>query len=381
MKLRTVAQSDFPGVQALHRQVGWPERSLAGWRWLFDNPARKALDAPAGWVVEGEDGTLLAHVGNLIQRFSSGDRDLYGATGFSIIVSPAAKGASRTLVRTFLKQPGVFAAYTLNANALSQPIYSLFGMQAWPPETHALKLNWPVSILPLAVSRALKLALRIAPGPVSRMSEQLMNDRLGRVPRLTLPDGVEILTDLGDVSRYAAFWSRLEAEDRILAERSPAVLRWRLADPDQTTAPLLLSFSENGDIAGYAMACLAKTNILEPPVLEILDIQALQGSHAAIPALMTSLIAAARPLGAAKVRLQMVSPRMLERLGSFASRARQEGGWGHCHVQFAADAPDASLWSPTPWDGDYGICLRPVPIGQDVRARAARGARPTMAKA
>lgn len=381
MKLRTVAQSDFPGVQALHRQVGWPERSLAGWWWLFDNPARRALGAPAGWVIEGENGEMLAHVGNMIQRFRFGNRDLYGATGFSIIVSPAAKGASRSLIRTLLEQKGVFAAYTLNANALSQPIYALFGMQAWPPSTHALKLNWPVALVPLAVSRILKLALRIAPGPVSRMGEQLMNDRLGRVPRLSLPEGVEMLSDLGDRSPYAAFWNRLASGSRILADRSPAVLRWRLADPDQTVPPLMLSFNRNGEIIGYAMATLAKTNILEPPVLEILDLQALDDCADAIPALMKALIDAALPMGAAKVRLQMVSPDLLDRLGIFTAKARHEGGWGHCHVQFAADAPDASLWSPTPWDGDYGICLRPIPVGEGVRSRTARVARPTAAKA
>lgn len=381
MNLRPVAQPDFTGIQALHRQVGWPERSLAGWRWLFDNPARKALGAPAGWVVEDENGELLAHIGNMIQRFRSRGRILYGATGFSIIVSPAAKGASRSLIRVFLKQPGVFAAYTLNANALSQPLYGPFGMQAWPHPTHALKLNWPVAIAPLLVSRFLKMALGIAPGPVSRMGEQLMNDRLGRAPRLVMADGVEILTDLGDNSPYAAFWARLAAEDRVIADRSPAALRWRLADPDQTTAPLMFAFRRNGMITGYAMAVLAKNNILEPPVLEILDIQALENDTVAIPALMKTLIAAARPRGAAKVRLQMVAPQTLTRLGRFAKSARHEGGWGHCHVLFASDGPDVSTWSPTPYDGDYGVCLRPVPLGPEVNARVPGGARSTMAKA
>ncbi|RZJ02649.1 MAG: N-acetyltransferase [Brevundimonas sp.] len=381
MILRTVTVADFPGVQALHRRVGWPERSLAGWRWLFDSPARQAIHAPAGWVVEGEDGTLLAHLGNMVQRFSLDDRDLYGATGFSIIVLPAAKGASRSLIRTFLNQQGMFAAYTLNANALSQPLYSLFGMQAWPAQTHALKLSWPVSVVPLAMSRLLKIALKIAPGPVARLGEQLMNDRLTRLPELSLSQGVERLTDLADTSRYAAFWERLKTEGGLIADRGPAALRWRLSDPDQTTTPLLLSFSRAGRITGYAMAVLAKNNILETPVLEILDLQALAGEAEAIPVLMDNLIAAARPLGAAKVRLQVVSPGMLDRLGRFADRARREGGWGHCHVGFAPDAPDAALWSPTPYDGDHGVCLRPVPINKDVRARSSRRSRPTAAKA
>ncbi|MFJ6023017.1 N-acetyltransferase [Brevundimonas sp. NPDC092305] len=380
MNLRPVLLSDLAGVQALHRQVGWPARSPAGWRWLFDNPARTELGAPAGWVVETGDGALTAHVGNLVHRFRLGERTLHGATGFSIIVSPAAKGASRKLIRTFLSQPGVFAAYTLNANALSQPIYPLFGMQAWPAETHALKLSWPVDLAPLAVSRALKLALKIAPGPVSGMGEQLMNGRLGREARFSLPEGVTRLDRPHESSRYAAFWEALAADGALLADRSPAALAWRLADPDQTLPPLVLAFERAGRITGYAMAMLAKTNILEPPVLEILDLQALADEPDAIPTLMTALTGAARPLGAAKVRLQVMSPRLLERLGPWTETARREGGWGHCHVQFAPDAP-VNLWSPTPWDGDYAACLRPVPIGEQVRARRGERVQPSMAKA
>ncbi|MDP1777876.1 MAG: N-acetyltransferase, partial [Brevundimonas sp.] len=117
---------------------------------------------------------------------------------------------------------------------------------------------------------------------------------------------------------------------------------------------------------------MAKSNILEPPVLEILDLEALADDAEAIPALMKGLRGAAEQMGAAKLRIQMVSPRMLERLGDLSRRARREGGWGHCHVRFAPGGPDQTLWSPTPYDGDYAMCLRPVPAraGAPVRAHA-----------
>ena len=72
MTPREIIEGDYPGVQALHRSVGWPERSLAGWRWLHSNPARLDIGAPAGWIVDGPDGEPAAPVGNLIQRFRLG---------------------------------------------------------------------------------------------------------------------------------------------------------------------------------------------------------------------------------------------------------------------------------------------------------------------
>lgn len=381
MAIRELTEADYPAVQALHRGVGWPERSLAGWRWLHANPARLEIGAPAGWVSTGPDGQLTAHAGNLIQRFRMGDRTLHGATGFSIIVTPAARGASRPLIKAFNDQSGVFAAWTFNANARSSPLYARHGMKAWPEETHDLKLSWPVDRPALAVGRMLRGVLKAAPGIAPHMGEWLMNDRLGGAPRLTLPSGVTRLTDFRDQSAYAAFWQALNAEGRLLGDRSPASLRWRLSDPDLTTPPLLLAFNRGSRVTGYAMAMMAKANIIEAPVLEIIDLEALADDAAAIPALMDALLALARPMGAAKVRLQTTSRRGLSRLGPHASAARREGGWGHCHVRFAPDAPEPSLWSPTPWDADYAICLRPVPCHAPARGRVPVRVRATASKA
>lgn len=362
MTVRPIKPSDYDAINALHRRVGWPERSLAGWRWLEANPARREIDAPAGWVCVDAQDRPAAVICNFVQRFGHAGRPLHGATGFSIIVPPERKGASRGLIRAFLNQPDLFARYTLNANALSAPIYGLFGLKPWPPTTHALKLSWivdPAACLRSRIWRA--LLSRIPAEAAHRVGERVMNARLDAEPALRLPPGVFPLTDLSEGSAYGAFWRRLSAEDRVLADRDPATLRWRLADPDQIRRPLLLAHARNGRIDGIALAIVAKANILDAPSLEIIDLTALEGADDAIPLLMKALIANARALGAARVRLPSVSPELLKRLGSFADEARREGGWGHCHVAFAEDAPDPTLWSPTPFDGDYSICLRPAP--------------------
>jgi hypothetical protein len=208
---------------------------------------------------------------------------------------------------------------------------------------------------------------------MSRWGERLMNSRLSTRPRLDLPQGVTVLGDFRDQSRYADFWTALRAEGRLLADRSPEVIRWRLADPDLTDPPLVLAFNRGAGITGYAMAMMAKANALDPPVLEILDLEALADDVTAIPALLDALKGAARRMGAAKLRIQMVSPRLLERLGDHVRGTRREGGWGHCHARFAPDGPDPALWSPTPYDGDYAMCLRPMPVRAKATVRAPGG--------
>ncbi|WP_428151709.1 N-acetyltransferase [Brevundimonas sp.] len=367
ISVRPVDAGDTGAINALHRSVGWPGRSEAGWRWLADNPARLETGAPAGWLLETEDGEACGFTGNFVQRFHHGDQIVHGVTGFSIIVTDRARGSSRKLLTAFHSQPDMFALYTFNANPVSAPLYKRYGMVAWPPETHDVKLSWRVDTLACAGGRLWREIDRRAPRLTEARAERLLNPRLHEPDTLNLPAGVSVLTDLGDQSRFANFWDALKREGRVIADRSPAMLRWRLADPDLTLRPLLLAFHRGETIGGYAMAMMSKGNPIEPPMLEIIDLVALEGEADAIPTLMQALLGNAHGLGAAKLRIQTVSPDLLRRLGPLAASARREGGWGHCHVKFGPRSPGAAIWSPTPFDGDYGICLRPVPVAMAAR--------------
>lgn len=366
--VRPIDDADFEAVNALHGSVGWPRRSLAGWRWLKDNPAGIESGAPSGWLLEAPDGRPSGHTGNFVQRFHRGGDILYGATGYSIIVAPHARGHSRPLLRAFSTQAGMVALYTFNANPRSAPLYKRHGLTAWPLTTHDVKLSWRIDTLACAGGRLWREIDRRAPHLIDPARERLLNPRLGGPAALDLARGVSLLSDLDDRSRFGDFWTALRAEGRLIADRSPATLRWRLADPDLTLRPLLLAYNRGKAITGYAMAVVAKGNPIEPPMLEVIDLIGLKDEPRAIPALMQTLLRNARSLGAAKVRIQVVNEDMIRRLGPLAASARREGGWGHCHARFAPDAEGIETWTPTPFDADYGICLRPAPVISEARA-------------
>lgn len=380
MPIRPFTAADRAAVNALHRQVWWPERSEAGWAWLDANPARADIDAPSGWVATDEADRPVAFVGNLIQRFWNGEERLHGGTGFSIIVPHAARGRSRHLIQAVMRQPHVFAAYTFNANPMAARLYPRQGLASWPPRTHGLKLSWIVDPLECLQGRLLRALLHRAPRLADPHREHFMNRRLKRrrseaAPLASPPastGAVEGLTNLADGSDYEVFWRALKAEGRLIADRSPDMLRWRLADPDRTDPPVLLAFRRDGAITGYAMAIPAKGNPIEPATLEIIDLIALQDEPHAIPVLMQALVQTAQKLGAAKLRLQVVNEELLRRLGIWARRAHHEGGWGHCHAAFRPDAPSSLTWQPTPFDGDYGVCQRPIPFSPADRPAPAR---------
>lgn len=380
MSVRPFTFADIGAVNALHRSVGWPERSTAGWARLIDNPNGRHVGAPPGWVIDGVDGAPAAFVGNLVQSFRLGQGTLFGATGYSLIVTPELSGRSRSLIQAFRRQPGVFAWYALDANALSAPLYPRFGMQPWPPQVNGLKLSWITNPLACARGRLNRWISAGHPFMARALGEQMMDNRIFTRPHLRLPSGVAVLSDLRDRSRFADFWDALVQDGKLVVDRSPAAMRWRLADPDLTAQPLLLAFNRGASITGFAMAMPTKPTSIEPPVLEIIDLIAVEEDADAIPALMQALIQTAPILGAAKVRLQTVSVPMLARLGHWAGKARREGGWGHCYAAFAPDGPNPDLWAPTPLDGDYAICVRQPPLKASQRLFGTRVS-PSAAKA
>jgi len=357
LTLRPFQPEDTPVVDALHHSVDWPVRSAEGWAWLRANPARP-VDFPIGWLAEDAEGRA-AFVGQFPQTFHGDGQTLLGVTGYSIIVPPAVRGAAPKLIRRIMDRPEAALHYTLNANALSAPLYRRHGLHPWPPGTHDLKLSW---IIDPAVCAAASFVRRVAPDRSGQAGpERLMNTRVNRPRDLRTPREVTVLADFD--ADWDVFWSRLRSSGAVLADRSADTLRWRVGDPDRTSPPIILVYRREGAITGWIMAQTAKMSRHEPPVLDIIDLAATPGEPEAIQTLAAALISNGRRLGVAKVRLQVVSPAVLTGLGPLAGRARREGGWGHAHARFR---PDWTFrlragWSPTPFDGDYSFCLRPVP--------------------
>lgn len=360
--VRPFEPADHEAVNALHRAVGWSPRSHGGWRWLAENPARGA--APAGWVVDGPDGGPGAFLGLHVQRLVRGRDALDLATGFSLIVDPRLKGAARGLIEAVIAQPGLAGVFTLNANPLSAPIYPRFGFRPFEGALDRTKLSWTLNPAACLQGRVLRLAAERWPSPFRDDREWLADPRLGRPAPFRLPAGVTALTDLSDGSAYGGFWRALASEGRWLADRAPAALRWRLSDPDLSRRPVMLGAWRDGALAGVALALVSKLRPIDPAILEILDIQALEAADPGVtPELMAGLRAFGEAHGAAKMRLPVVGDRLMSRLGDWAGRARREGGWGHAQHRLAQGAETlARDWEPTAFDGDYSFCLRPAPV-------------------
>lgn len=366
--IRPIRMEDAAAVGRLLNWAWFAPRSEAGWRWLCRTPrSREARAHPVAWVAERPDGGVGGVLGLFAQDYSVDGTSTVGVTGHTLVVDPGLRGAGTALLRRYADTSNVFASFHFNANALSAPLYQRFGFSGWPPNQSDLRLVWPVDPLAILAERAVKLRL----GARRPTEERFLRERLFTPSLERLAPGVQQVFAADVDARFDALWGAVVAEGRLTARRDAAALRWRMSDPDRTLDPILLAWIEDGHIAGYLLAQIAKTDQITAPDLEIVDLVALEhcAGHA-MNALVGTLVRNAPRLGVARVRLSVVTPELEQRLASVPGmhRVRRHS---HGHIRFGADGlAKASRWRLTPYDGDYGFCLRSPPVALTRRAAA-----------
>ena len=358
MNIRPFVLGDVSGLNALRAEAAWAPLPVTHWQWHLRNPAQE--DSLIGWVIDN-DGSIDGFMGNFIQNYYRGTTRYRAATCHEIVVSPRARGGAKVIMRAFLDQPGVFVGSTLNANTLSAPVHRKLGLTPWPQGTDALKLSWPLSPATLAMARGLRQLSKKFPILQDRLGERFVPERARHfnAEAVQWPANTVLISDLGDDSDFARFWQALLADGRLVADRSPALMRWRTDDPNLYAAPLIVGWQDDQGLCAYAMAQLSKMATIDAPVLEIIDLVALERApEHAVPALVDALIKAGRAMGASKVRLHVLSETLKKQLGPKLVSARIEGGWGHGHAHFNAPSENYADWNPTPFDGCYSYNLR-----------------------
>jgi hypothetical protein len=349
------------GVSALHRWAWWPDRDRAGWAWLAQAPAMTGR--PLGWVCES-DGEIVGFMGNFVQTRHHGESEAAAVCGHTFLVHPKAMGKARMLMRRILDQGEVAATYTFNANSRSAGFFKHFGFETWPGTNAGAKLVWPAAPLTLAAERLLRAWSQARAHAGAQGGREWLAPPRMLTGRARGGAGVVVLDPASDIdARFDALWAQLKASGASWMRRDAAALRWRTSDPMLTRPPILLGFQADGVLAGYLLAILAKPTEIEAPSLEIIDLVAAPEAEAvALPALVSALVRSARPLGAARVRLGLVTPRV-EALLRSTRPLRRETDHSHCHVRFTGGPDDLAHadWRATPYDGDQSFTSRPPP--------------------
>jgi hypothetical protein len=259
--IREASFSDFPAVAALKQRGGLVADSFENWERLWrDNPALTQCERkpPIGWVLEA-DGVVVGYLGNISLSYHYAGRTLTAVTGHGLVVDPIYRAYAVSLVSAFYRQK--FVDLYLGTSAIPEvgKIARALKCDDVPQADYATVLFWVLR--PHSFTQDLFERLRIKPGlaalTVAPASIAIGIDRLfnRRFPRRG-PAGLDLSEiTIGEIgNEFESLWvEKLREDSRVLADRSPAVLRWHFEIPGDKGSARVLCCRRNGKLLGYAV--------------------------------------------------------------------------------------------------------------------------------
>jgi len=257
--LREAQFSDFNAVVKLKLRGGLSSDSLENWERLWHrNPALGLRERPIGWVLEAE-GQIVGYMGNITQLYRYGDRTLTAVTSHGLVVEPAYRPASLSLVAAFYHQKFADLYLTTTAIEAVGKIARMFKSDPLPQLDYETVLFWVLQPRPFAEGLMKKLAIGPAFSQMGGVFASLAIQADGFFRRRKLGAGSPGLTvsesgvnEIGD--EFQKLWEqKVSEQSRLLADRSPASLRWHFQIPGDLGASRVLCCRKGGELLGYAV--------------------------------------------------------------------------------------------------------------------------------
>jgi hypothetical protein len=326
--IRAVRSSDCEAVLALVQRMGMaqsftPETWRARWRRLFEESPALRLDRPppaTGFVAE-EAGRIAGFFGSIPALYRFRGRRLVAGIATGWAVDPGARGRGAFLAQRYFRQPHVDLLVNGTANEASAVLSTHFRCVRTPSVWVESTLRWPVS--------ASALLAKLVPagwlfGPALRLAFAASAVR----PPHPIADPERVISQLapGEIgAEFDALFERVAAaDDRLLADRSAACLRWRFDAPYLDVS--LLCLRRGGQLDGFAVLehLVSETRGLRR--VRLLDLLAAPDDAEAAHALLWAAFDHARARGADLLEASLLPSRAEPRTLSRARRLRWVGG-------------------------------------------------------
>ncbi|ACT59655.1 hypothetical protein [Hirschia baltica] len=372
--IRFATLKDTGEINHLLGLAWFTQHSEAGWKWLFeDNPAQGEI--PPGIVSIGKDGDLNGFVGCCIKRFSQNGETLTAMTGHSLVAHPNHLSAGFRLMVNLLHQKVGFGTYTLNNNEIAARIYPRISQKAGYNnvpifgQAARMSLQW-ITNPALQIQAGLKRRYHIQTNFKTARNgvERFSTYTAPPTDKIKLPKYTSLIADHHQhETALSLFWSRLSSNEGIFTYRDKATLDWILSNPDAQTPPIFITYDRGDGIEGWLIGLISKESEIAPPILSIIDLIALPESQNTI---LPELISAARKIASKmklmKVHLPYASQETVKALENCITPSNiKTTDYAHAHGCFYPPYRVEEFeknWSPTPLDGDFSFCLRPMPI-------------------
>lgn len=368
-KLRAAQFSDFTAVAELKLRGGLNADSLQNWDRLWrHNPAlgQHLIERPIGWVLEA-DGAIVGYLGNISLLYRFGGRTLTAVTAHGLVVDPAYRSMSVTLVSAFFRQKAVDLFVSTSAIEAVGKIALAFKSSPLPQADYDTALFWVlkpysfahVLMRKLELSPSLAATARIIAGSAI-VAHKLINRRRPKTSSTSLTVTQIAIKEIGN--EFQTFLEQKQKEKiRLLAERTPEVLRWHFEIPGDRGSACVLGCRDEETLVGYAVVRSdTKQDGLRSSI--IADMLVKNDDPAVASALWSAAFDHAKRVGSDVLEVLGFPPE-IRKVGEQWNPYRRQ--YPSCPFYYKATDPElhktlsnGALWYASPFDGDATL-IRP----------------------
>ena len=260
-KLRPARFTDFEGVAQLKQRWHLHADSPENWERLWrQNPALAShgIERPIGWVLEA-DGVIVGYLGNISLLYRYGSRTLTAVTAHGLVVDTPYRAIGVTLVAAYFHQKSVDLFVSTSAIEAVGKIAVAFKSAPVPQPDYDTALFWVLR--PHSFARVLMHKLQTSPalrqigaviGATAIGADKLIRRRWPN----NVPKNLSVSTINVDQidEAFETLWIEKQQEgNRLLADRTPAALRWHFEIPGDRGSARVLSCRRKQELVGYAI--------------------------------------------------------------------------------------------------------------------------------
>ena len=364
VKFREFAFGDYERIAMLSSKYGFASETREEWARLWaDNPVSPAVpDWPMGWVFENQNGEIVGHLASVPLLYELGEQRLITCATRALVVEPQYRNYSFQLLDQFFRQKGVdlFLATTVNAQAvklfevlraLRVPVGVWDKAAFWITDYHGFR----TSLLKMENLKAAKVLKPLIPAGL------LVQDTLRGRWWKTRNGSVEPESCTGFDERFESFWQELRKRhpNRLLANRSRAMLEWHFKPLLTKKSAWVLALSKDSSLTAYAIFVRQDNPVHSLARIRLVDFQSLREDEELLRPLLCCALERCRQGGVHVLEAVGFPPEKQKVINRLSPRWRTLDAWRYFYKAakpaLAERLRDPQRWDPSCFDGDASL--------------------------
>jgi hypothetical protein len=365
LAIREAAFEDYAQIAALQSKYGLETKSQQEWNHLWiNNPAYKEYQTslPIGWVIEGEDGTVVGYLGNIPLFYELDGQRLLASVAHSWVTDVKYRSCSLLLLEQYFSQKTVDLFLNSTVGPLAAESFAVFQSLPAPVGTWNRSAFWITNYQGFLEGWLEMKAYPLAK-PISYLLSAglFLKDASARrqVHRQGNREELELCTEVD--GRFDIFWEALRKTNShmLMAVRSREALEWHFTYALRQNKAWILTAGKGRDLSAYAIFRRLDSPRFGLQRMRLVDFQTLDGSADSLGPMLAWAIRKCRRGGIQMLESVGFGPDKENVISKFAPRERKLPSWLYFYKanekSLADKLSDSRVWNPSQFDGDASL--------------------------